>query len=350
MREDTASPSEGALSAFDDIGRGDHAPTWVAEGIRSRWATGSDAIVQMIVLSENATFRVTTSEGTIVVRLGRPGYAVDLDHLRSELLWVAALRDDIGAPTPAPVRGADGDLVQLITDDRGAQWTAVAFDFVAGTVLEEHSDVAGSFGRIGELTAHLHGHSRAWRRPDGFRRFAWHLEDLVGPRARWGDWRGAALSADEAALLERAETAACSALQDAGVTPAAPHFGLIHADLRPSNVMLDGDRLTIIDFDDSGEGYYLYDFAAALTFYEHRPEAPQMAAAWLAGYEQVAPLSAKDREAAAALSMLRRLTMLGWATTHRADALPPDLWDENLPGTVEVAGRYLADRTWLVTA
>ena len=113
-------------------------------------------------------------------------------------------------------------------------------------------------------------------------------------------------------------------------------------------VMPDGDRpLTIIDFDDCGFGYFLYDFAAALTFYEHRPEAVDMAAAWLDGYRDVQALTSEDLRAANAFVMLRRLTMLGWATTHRADALPRDLWDENLPGTVDIGSRFLADPVWM---
>jgi hypothetical protein len=45
--------------------------------------------------------------------------------------------------------------------------------------------------------------------------------------------------------------------------------------------------------------------------------------------------------------MIRRLTMLGWTTTHRADALPAELWDAQVPGTVAVAEKYLASPTWL---
>lgn len=55
-----------------------------------------------------------------------------------------------------------------------------------------------------------------------------------------------------------------------------------------------------------------------------------------------------ELENACALSMLRRLTMVGWATTHRADALPKDLWIENQPGTVDIAARFLASPLWLV--
>ncbi|GHS86054.1 hypothetical protein AGMMS50218_05120 [Actinomycetota bacterium] len=46
--------------------------------------------------------------------------------------------------------------------------------------------------------------------------------------------------------------------------------------------------------------------------------------------------------------MIRRLQMLGWTTTHREDALPPELWAAQVPGTVEVARRYLRSGTWLL--
>jgi Ser/Thr protein kinase RdoA (MazF antagonist) len=153
------------------------------------------------------------------------------------------------------------------------------------------------------------------------------------------------LSTSERALLQKAETSARQILSTTTRTP--EQWGLIHSDLRPSNVMTDGTTLTIIDFDDTGYGWYLYDFGAALTFYEHRPEAPQLAANWIAGYCDVATLTHADRARAGALSMMRRLTMLGWATTHRADALPADLWSENLPGTVDVAELFLRDPLWL---
>jgi Ser/Thr protein kinase RdoA (MazF antagonist) len=236
--------------------------------------------------------------------------------------------------------------VQFVADDSGASWTAVAFDFVAGSMLEDHTDFGEHFVEIGRLTAQLHAHSRAWDRPAGFRRFAWGLDDMTGPTARWGDWRNAPLTTQECEVAERAEVAARASLS--GVPRTKEHWGLIHSDLRPSNVMTSGGGLAIIDFDDCGDGYYLYDFGAALTFYEHRPEAREMAARWLDGYRSVTALSRDDLEVAGALSLMRRLTMLGWATTHRSDALPADLWHENLPGTVEVAARYLDDPLWLV--
>ena len=343
--------SPAGLEVFDTVTRGDAAPRWVHEGIVRAWGIPAESDVSLIVLSENITFSVSlAADPTMVVRLGRPGYAQSVDHPRAELQWVEALRETAGIPTPAPIRGTDGDLVQFIHDERGGRWTAVAFEFVAGTVLEDEGADASRFAEIGRLTALLHDHARSWVPPTAFIRFEWDIDDMVGPDARWGDWRAASLKRAEVRTLERAESKARATLDTLGIRRDTEHFGLIHGDLRPSNVMVmpDGENpLTIIDFDDCGFGYYLYDFAAAITFYEHRPAARDMAAGWLDGYRAVNPLTSDDLRAAESFVMLRRLTMLGWATTHRSDALPPDLWDENLPGTVEVASRYLDDPGWI---
>ncbi|MDG4771565.1 phosphotransferase [Solwaraspora sp. WMMD792] len=344
------------LASFASLRRGDDAPDWVRDGVVAAWGLASDTVVRLIVLSENVTFRVDVAgRPALVVRLARPGYATSTVHLRSELRWIEALRRDVGLSTPTPVPGADGDLLQLVRDEAGGTWSAVAFEFVAGTVLEDRDDIPRWFQEIGAVTAVLHRHARQWTPPAGFGRFTWGLADLVGPTARWGDWRRADLSATQRSVLERAEARACDILADrTGSRDPAESVGLIHADLRPSNAMThsdamtNADALTVIDFDDCGYGYYLYDFGAALTFYEHRAEAREMAARWLAGYQEHVPLRTADLDVACALSMLRRLTMLGWATTHREDALPADLWAENQPGTVEVAARYLADPLWLV--
>ncbi|MDQ1205353.1 Ser/Thr protein kinase RdoA (MazF antagonist) [Microbacterium sp. SORGH_AS 862] len=342
-----------ALDLFDGVSRGDGAPEWVRSGIVHAWAIEEPASVTLIVLSENVTFKVERrGVPEMVVRLGRPGYAAGPDHIRSELVWVAALREDAAIPTPGPRRGADGDFLQFLPDESGALWSAVAFDYVTGHMLEDEpvAAVAAHYGEIGRLTALLHRHARSWRPRSSFARFHWDVPDMVGAGARWGDWRVATLSTPQRRTLERAEEAARATLDELRIDRSPAHFGLIHGDLRPSNVMVadsTAEPLTIIDFDDCGYGYYLYDFAAALTFYEHRPEASGMAASWIEGYRQLVPLTTADLRAAGAFSMLRRLTMLGWATTHRSDALPPDLWEENLPGTVDVADRYLVDPAWL---
>ncbi|WP_426323339.1 phosphotransferase enzyme family protein [Microbacterium sp. E-13] len=346
-------PSPAAtLQAFDALQRGDIAPEWLGVEIARAWGLPDVLEVRLIVISENVTLRVDVDGvPTCVVRLGRPGYGAGAVHVASEMHWVESLHEDTEIPMPRPLKGLDGEFVQMLVDPDGASWLSVSFTFLRGVILEALVDRADHFAEIGSITARLHTHARTWAPGRELSRFVWDTADLVGRRARWGDWRRAELSESATGLLEAAERRALQILADCGVDRSANHFGLIHADLRPSNIMVRADAdggLAIIDFDDCGFGYYMYDFAAALTFYEHRPEARRMAAAWLEGYAESAPMSAVDLRAAGAFSMLRRLTMLGWATTHRADSLPEDLWSENQPGTLEVAARFLADPDWLL--
>ena len=60
----------------------------------------------------------------------------------------------------------------------------------------------------------------------------------------------------------------------AEIGESSDHFGLVHADLRLANLLIDGEQLTVIDFDDCGFSWYLYDFAAAITFMQTSGEIP----------------------------------------------------------------------------
>lgn len=351
-------PAAEPFAAFASLGKGEAAPGWLTREVCSAWGLDpARASLCLIAVSENATFRVELDGASFaVLRVHRPGY-VDPQQIRSELQWVQALGEGIDVSVPEVVPLENGSLVH--TFGRGQQdgaapdeapWHVVAFAFVQGAVLEDIIDTlpdpASYYREIGRVTAQFHQHARAWEAPAGFDRFQWRLEDMLGETSRWGDWRGAQMSADQSAVLSAAESKAIEHLGD--LQPRGDGWGLIHADLRPSNIMMHADRLTVIDFDDCGYGWYLYDFASALSFIEHAPYAPQIAREWVAGYREIVTLSAEDVRTACTLSMVRRLTMLGWTTTHRQDALPPAIWDAQLPGSVEVAKKYLESRTWLV--
>jgi len=339
------------FAVFDDLRRGDAAPEWIRSSVVAAWGLAPDARLQLIAVSENATFRICDPSGPVgVLRLHRPGYVADPAQIAAELTWMQAIAADTHVRVPEVLPLQDASLVHEITDPDGVRWFAVAFGFVVGEVLEDTladggfdlRDVRARYAEIGATTAALHDHVGGWSAPTGFTRFDWGLDDALGAASRWGDWRGAALDADQLAVCERAELAAREVLEQP--TP----IGLVHADLRPSNIMVDSHgRLTVIDFDDCGTARLLWDFAAGFSFIEHEEFVPTLAAAWISGYRTVRDLSETDLQIAAALSTVRRLQMLGWTTTHRADALPPAVWAAQVPGTAEVAQRYLDRPLWL---
>jgi Ser/Thr protein kinase RdoA (MazF antagonist) len=360
-------PPTASLAAFDALVPGDPAPGWLRDGVAASWqfeARGGDVAMRLITVSENATFLVTADgEPAAVVRVARPGYLAGTAAFESEVAWVAALAADGVCQVPAALRTQDGTFCAAVADEAGTDWWCVAYGYVAGRILEDlfadaepgadAVDPTSYYREIGAINARLHEHALGWAPPEGFARHSWDVPDMLGPTARWGRWEDAVDGA-ERDLLERARAAALAVVGQAPRDAAA--WGLVHADLRPSNIMIDpstssgqgGGSLTVIDFDDCGHTWFQYDFAAALSFLEHSPEAPTMALEWLAGYTSVRPLAREAVELGCALSMVRRLQMLGWTTTHRADALPPDLWAAQVPGTLAVAESYLRSPTWLL--
>ena len=338
-----------ASGLFDSSAKGASGPGWLVRGIVRSW--GLDpvlATVDLITVSENATFLVAIGGIPVAVtRVARPGYMASSAEFESEVAWVAALASSDYVRVPRGIATVDGTYVAVIVDDQGGRWSCVSYSYVEGSILEDFTDPVPFYREIGRTTAHLHDHAGSWAPPPGFRRHSWSTADMVGPTCRWGRWQDVRFTAAERRLLESAERSALATVADAPRTPA--DWGLIHADLRPSNIMIDDDgTLTVIDFDDCGYSWYLYDFASALSFMEHVNDAPTMAKEWVEGYSEVRPLSRADEQLACALSMIRRLQMLGWTTTHREDALPPALWTAQKDGTLAVAETFTRSPTWLI--
>ncbi len=121
-------------------------------------------------------------------------------------------------------------------------------------------------------------------------------------------------------------------------------FGLIHADLRLANLMVEGDRLTAIDFDDCGFGWWAYDLASALSFIETDARLPELIAQWVEGYSRVALLRREDRVMIPSLIFLRRVLLTAWLSTRADSDTAQALGGPDYTmGTLELAERYLTD-------
>lgn len=291
-----------------------------------------DTPLTLLNRSENETWRA----GNLVLRLHRQGYHTK-PEIASELAWLTALQDLPGLNAVRPIRGAQGLVTEI--DSR----FLVAFAPIAGQELQPGDDLSRWFAPLGEITARLHLHSRQWTPPPGFTRKRWDVQTILGPQPHWGHWRQAqGLDAQGETLLARATDALAAKLNAYGTGPDT--FGLIHADLRLANLMVDGDRLTAIDFDDCGFGWWAYDLASALSFIEADPRLPDLIAAWVNGYTRIAPLRREDRAVMPSLIFLRRVLLTAWLST-RADSDTADAFGgpAYTRGTLDLADRYLTD-------
>ena len=157
------------------------------------------------------------------------------------------------------------------------RWAGLA-RWVDGELLAEvvarETDAAANvrhFAQLGAIMAAMHDQATVWTPPAGFQRHALDADGLLGPTPFWGPfWDHAILSPAERRLLLATRDTLHAALTRYGKP--ATTFSLIHADLHPRNVVINGTHAAVIDFDDAGFGWHLYDLAVALVAYQHHPE------------------------------------------------------------------------------
>lgn len=129
--------------------------------------------------------------------------------------------------------------------------------------LADEKQFARIYRTAGELAALLHNHAAAWPLPAGFERHAWGAQGLMGEAPIWGRfWELEDLSPDERGLVRRARHEVRRALLPH--PRIASNYSLIHADLHPENMLVQGERVRVIDFDDAGFGWHLYELATML--------------------------------------------------------------------------------------
>ncbi|MFI6602516.1 phosphotransferase enzyme family protein [Nonomuraea sp. NPDC050536] len=300
----------------------------------ARYGLSPRARARLINVSENTTYRIDDPDtgSATILRVHRPGYHSP-DSIRSELAWLDALRDQAGISTPRVIPARDGSLV--VEGERNC----VMFELLPGAEPAEDRLVA-DFHELGAITARMHRHARTWPRPPGFTRFTWDFEAAFGSVARWGRWQdGMGVGTQEREVLGRLEKALRDRLERYGRPDG--RFGLIHADLRLANLLTDGSRVSVIDFDDCGFGWYMYDFGAAVSFIEHYPQVPEMIDSWVRGYRTVLELPAEDEKELWTFVMFRRLLLVAWIGSHSAVDEARALGAGYTQGSCELAERYL---------
>ena len=302
--------------------------------ILPRYGLPSNTPLTLLNRSENETWRAGES---LILRLHRKGYHTKAE-IASELHWLTALQGVPGLRTVRPVPDREGTLV-----NRAGDRFVVAFAPIAGAELQVTDDLGRWFGPLGEVTARLHAQSRQWTPPPGFTRKRWDAETILGPTPHWGHWwQAEGLTAADRPLLARAAEKLTATLNAYGTGPDT--FGLIHADLRLANLMRDDVGLWAIDFDDCGFGWWIYDLAAALSFYETDPRVPALIAAWCAGHAQAGTLTRADRAMIPAMILLRRLLLGAWLATRADSDTATALGGPAFTaGTLTLAEAYLTD-------
>ncbi|MCZ0937439.1 MAG: phosphotransferase [Caldilineaceae bacterium] len=274
--------------------------------------------ISLVSHSENIVFRVDSdSRQPFVLRFHRPGYHT-LPELHGEFQWTAALnRSGIGAPVPRLSKDKRF-FVPLILPELSQTRFVSLVEWVEGTPMAtlieqetEPSRLAAYFHKVGSLAARIHNQAAAWQVPPGFQRHAFDADGLMGSQPFWGPfWQQSNLTPAEREQIIYARDRIYSLLTDYGQDRRT--YSLIHADLHPGNLITTGETVHIIDFDDSGFGWHLYELAVAISYYQDTPHFEVIRKAIIAGYLTERPLSQSDIELLPVFVLVRSMVSLGW--------------------------------------
>ena len=294
---------------------------------------------QLVMHRENTVFRVQTNNGDHALRLHRHGYHSEQTIL-SELQWMTMLAER-GFVVPSPAKNCDGELLTNVKHSDGTTRIFSLLSWMPGESFGKSAQPLRFKGQhrldvmaaIGKNLARLHLLSDSWQPPHGFTRPLWGRAGLLGDAPFWGRfWESGFLNQTDRAELEKIRLHCDSALRN--YTDA--DCGLIHADLARENILVEHDRVSFIDFDDSGFGFRVFDIATALIKNIYEPDYEDLKQALLAAYQAERPLRPHDLDHLPLMMLLRSLTYLGWVDARLEEH-----------GMREKAKRFLADVKYL---
>ena len=334
---------------LDDAGQA-AAMQVLADAALAQWGLqGSE--LELIKYRENGAFKVLTPQGQrYALRIHRHAYHSD-EELTSELQWLAALEAE-GISVPQMLPSLSGELFLTVQVDEVPEPRQVdIMAWLEGEQLGSIEDGLASDGTvekiyhtIGGLAARLHNQAMGWALPEGFSRHAWNVEGLVGANPFWGRfWELAALTDDERALLLRARDRVRDDLANYAADPAnADRYSLIHADFVVENLLVDGETVRLIDFDDAGFGWHLFELATALHFEMEEDFFPAAFEAMITGYREHRDLPDSQLDHMPLFFLARSLTYLGWVHTRSETRTAKELTPLLVAKCCTLARRYLA--------
>ena len=223
----------------------------------------------LFLQSENTVFKVEDVTGdTYALRIHRAGYH-DLEELNSEHVWTSSL-SEAGLSVPEAVATKDGNAyasVSFLDSDESRYVGLVRWlegDILNDLILSlEKEEVADLYKSLGIVVAKFHKATMNWKMPKKFKRHSFDTEGFLGERPFWGRF----WEAKSASLVERSTLSEIrNKLKEvfSSLPKDTNSYGLIHADMHSQNVLIHDKKLSIIDFDDSGFGWFGFDLAVAV--------------------------------------------------------------------------------------
>lgn len=305
--------------------------------------------VSLLKFSENLTYLAEDGRNKkYVFRLHKPGYHTR-EELEGELIWLDMLKKDSGLKIAGVIPGRDGEFIQeLCFEDSGLKCYCSLLEFMPGNTLRgmQGEELLYYMERIGEIAAILHNHVIAWPASAKLKRFCWDYEDLMGVDSRWGHFNEMkTLSPYQSEMYTGVSELIRFRLDRYGKSK--DRYGLIHSDLNINNILVEKGSISVLDFDDCGFGWFLYDLSTSVLEYFEDSEAGslnRLIRAWLKGYEKQRKLTAADYEEIDTFVIFRKIVRVGWIATHITNDTVKKVEPEYYQKTAQMAEEFLRKR------
>lgn len=212
------------------------------------------------------------------------------EYAMGEMTWLAVLSREAGLPVPAPIPTLDGELLTRVATPGVPEGRIVSFmswvdgrKLTAGLLPNQYLD-------WGTMVARLHAFAADWQPPEGFKRYEWDWDGLLGGRG-FG-WSVEELVASMPEYLRAPFRAVSDEPREVmlALGKGSDVYGMVHGDMYPDNILFKGSQVYPIDFEDCGFGYWLWDIAVALSQQPWTKTWMWQSEAFLEGYAQVRTL------------------------------------------------------------
>ncbi len=211
-----------------------------------------DKLVKLGGGFENKMFGFDDPENRLVIRVTPPGHKT-LAEVKAEIDWLAYLSKH-DAPVVHVIPSQNDNIVETVDTDAGAI-SVVSFEWAPGRLVTKEDFSPELFHTWGEAVGLMHRLTKDYK-----------PSSKTTGRIQWFDDEyldRALIPSDQDIVLERFDTL-IKYFKDQPTSQDS--FGLIHQDVHHANLFLDGKRLTVLDFDDSVYGFFVFDIANALGF------------------------------------------------------------------------------------
>ena len=284
--------------------------------------------VAEIRVTNNAVFRLDTRAGSYALRIHRPEYRLP-QHTRSELGYVEALAKGSEVIVPRPVRTRQGDLVAVVEGGGEVRYVSVV-TWLEGEVRRPGRGAGrATLFRMGQALGRIHQFSETFDPPAGFDLPTWDIATMFSPeRLRLIESPSYRRQVDQVIGTARERFAELTA------TPLT--FGVLHHDFILLNCLHSHRQTAVIDFDDSGWGFYLQDLGGLLGNLKDYRSYRTLRRWFIDGYESVRQFPTTSERDMELMIAIRHCTSVLWLhDRHIAGAMPTDQFERNLAYRIE---------------